>query len=90
MSDPSAQPVLLQAVSALTASFKGLSPSDDEIFDATEDEPSVDEKASAVAAARQDTRLTNLRARIEDSVKQVVEAWNGDGEIADVSEHYRS
>lgn len=45
----------------------------------------MDEKAAAVAAARQDPRLISLRSRIEESVKQVVEAWNGDGEVADVS-----
>lgn len=83
--DPSAQPILVQTISALTASFKGLSPSDDDIFDLSDEGPSSEEKEEAIRAARQDPRLSALRAKIEDAVKGVVSVWNGDGEVAEVS-----
>lgn len=83
--DPSAQEILVQTLSALTASFRGLSPSDDDIFDLSEDGPSSEEKTAAINLAREDPRMVNLRSRIEEAVKGVVEVWNGDGEVADVS-----
>jgi len=72
-------------MSALTASFKGLSPSDDELFDLSDDGLSMDDKAAAVKLARDDERMSRLRSRIEELVGRVVQVWNGDGEAADVS-----
>ena len=84
--DPTAQPLLVLNFSALTASFKGLSPSDDEIFDLSDDDGlSMDDKAASVKLARDDERMVRLRGRIEELVGRVVGVWNGDGEVADVS-----
>lgn len=83
-SDPSAQPVLVQTLAALTASFRGLSPSDDDIFDLSDDGPTSEEKSAAIELARSDPRMVSLRSRIEEAVKGVVEVWDGDGEVADV------
>jgi hypothetical protein len=87
-SDPSAQPILVQALNALTASFKGLSPAEDEMFDLSEDEATTQLKASAISAVRQDPRMIALRGKIEDSIKQVVDAWHGDAAVAEVSSHW--
>lgn len=71
--DPAA---LVQCMHALVACFKGLSPSEDDIF-----EEGVD--TEAIARAR--PLVQPLRQRIEQSVTNVVAGWNGDGEVADVS-----
>ena len=85
-SDPvRAQPVLLQAIEAMTACFKGLWPSDDDMFDLVDETVDPKDKQAAVAAARLDGRAIALRERIERSVASVVQVWTGDGEIADVS-----
>jgi hypothetical protein len=75
-----AQPALVQGMNGLAACFKGLSPSDDDIFDL--EEKAGDEEA--VAAAREDLRMVSLRRRIEQAITSVVQVWNGDGEVADV------
>ena len=82
-SNPEAQPLLVQNMNALTASFKGLSPSDDDWFDMTEDGPSSEEIAEATRVARTDPRMVTLRTNIELAIQSVVQVWNGDGEVAD-------
>lgn len=67
---------------ALTACFKGLSPSDEDIFDlGSEDEEAL--KADAVLLAREDPRMLALRQRIEASVQGIVVVWTGEAEVAD-------
>nr|XP_031862141.1 uncharacterized protein CI109_002554 [Kwoniella shandongensis]KAA5529213.1 hypothetical protein CI109_002554 [Kwoniella shandongensis] len=81
--DPvNAQPVLIQSAAALTACFKGLAPSDDDMFD-TADEEDDKEKEERVKIAREDQRMILLRTRVEGAVSGVVQVWNGDAEIAD-------
>ncbi|ODN73851.1 hypothetical protein L202_07374 [Cryptococcus amylolentus CBS 6039] len=75
-----AQPVLVQALNSLTSAFKGLSTSDDDMFD-TSDDPAV--KEEEVAVFREDPRLVALRERIYLSVEGAVGVWNGDVEVAD-------
>jgi hypothetical protein len=68
-------------MNALTACFKGLSPSDDDIFDLTESDA---DKDAAVRMVRDDPRMVSLRSRVEQGIAGVVQVWNGDGEVADV------
>lgn len=76
--DASTEPALLvQNMNALVACFKGLSPSEDDIFE-------ENTNAEDVALAR--PLVQNLRQRIEQSITNVVAVWNGDGEVADVSD----
>lgn len=86
-SDPvNSQPALVQSLNALTACFKGLSPSDDEMWDLTEDEEDVARRNEGIRVAREhDPRIRDLRANIETSLSSLVSVWNGDGEVADVS-----
>ncbi|RXK39632.1 hypothetical protein M231_03134 [Tremella mesenterica] len=77
-----AQPLLVHALHALTACFKGLTPSDDDIFDLTDDDE-LEQKEIAVKRLRMDQRMFGLRLRIEQVVEGAVQVWNGDGEIAD-------
>lgn len=77
--------MLVQTMHALTACFKGLAPSDDEMFDLSDAEPSSVDKDAAVKTVRQDPRMVALRSRTEEAIRAVVRVWNGDGEIADVS-----
>lgn len=67
---------LLQSINALAACFKGLAPSEDEMFD-------TDEAPKDITSARD--RLQILRQRIEGGVMGVIGVWQGDGEVADVS-----
>ncbi|CAK9779796.1 ARM repeat-containing protein [Cutaneotrichosporon oleaginosum] len=71
---------LVQAMNALTACFKGLSPSDDEIFDVDYDDQA---KQTAIATARSDPAMVALRQRAEQAFTAVVQVWNGDAEVAD-------
>ncbi|WVQ72312.1 hypothetical protein IAR50_001862 [Cryptococcus sp. DSM 104548] len=75
-----AQPVLVQALNSLTAAFKGLAPSDDDMFDTTDD-PAV--KEEEVAIVREHPGMVGLRERIYLSVEGAVGVWNGDVEVAD-------
>jgi hypothetical protein len=77
-SDPSAQALLVQALSSLTAAYKGLTPSDDDMFEL--DAPEVD-----IGPAQADIRMVALRLKIETAIQSVVVVWNGDSEVADVS-----
>lgn len=77
--------MLVQAIGAMTACFKGLSPADDDIFDLTEGSDDGTDKQDAIDAARQDERMIALRQRIERAVARVIQVWSGDGEVADVS-----
>lgn len=70
---------LLQSINALAACFKGLAPSEDEMFD-TDDTP------RNITNARD--RLQGLRQRIEGGVVGVIGVWQGDGEVADVGSAY--
>ena len=67
---------LLSSMNALAACFKGLAPSEDEMFD-------TDETPKDIGPARE--RLRGLRERVERSVGGVIGVWQGDGEVADVS-----
>ncbi|WVF66636.1 hypothetical protein IAT40_001376 [Kwoniella sp. CBS 6097] len=80
--DPSnAQPALIESTASLTACFKGLSPSEDDVFDTSdEDEAAKEEK---VRIAREDPRMIALRQGIEGAVEGVVRVWKGDAEVAD-------
>lgn len=78
------QPQLIQAITALTACFKGLSPSDDDIFDLADVDDDGTDKQDAVDAIRDHSHLIALRIRIEGAVNGVVQVWSGDGEVADV------
>lgn len=77
-SDPSAQALSVQALSSLTAAYKGLTPSDDDMFEL--DAPEVD-----IGPAQADSRMVALRLKIETAIQSVVVVWNGDSEVADVS-----
>ena len=68
----------------MTACFKGLSPSDDDIFDLADEEDDGTSKQDAVNTARVHDRMLALRTRIECTVARVVQVWRGDGEVADV------
>lgn len=76
-----AQSLLIQTINSLTACLKGLSPSDDEIFDPADDE---DQKGEEVKRVRGDERMARLRERIYMAIEGVVGVWNGDSEVADV------
>lgn len=76
-----ATPLLVQSMNALTACFKGLSPSDDDMFDSLDGDDDV--KAAAIATARADPGMTALRAQTEQAISGVVAVWNGDSEVAD-------
>ncbi|KAL7420320.1 hypothetical protein Q5752_005289 [Cryptotrichosporon argae] len=78
-----ARPLLVQSMNALTACFKGLSPSEDDIFDALDDDEVSGSKNMAISAARADAGMTQLRARTEQAVADVVQVWDGDAEVAD-------
>ncbi|ORY23548.1 armadillo-type protein [Naematelia encephala] len=81
--DPvSTAPLLVQTMSALTASFKGLSPAEDDIFDLTS-EDDITATEEAIRSARCDQRMVVLRSRMEESIRGAVGTWNGDGEVAD-------
>ncbi|OXG35215.1 hypothetical protein C367_00450 [Cryptococcus neoformans Ze90-1] len=75
-----AQPLLIQTINSLTACLKGLSPSDDEIFDAVDDE---DQKEEEMKRVRSDERMARLREKIYMAIEGVVGVWNGDSETAD-------
>ncbi|KAK4687604.1 importin-13, partial [Tremellales sp. Uapishka_1] len=77
----SAQPALIQTMNALTACFKGLSPSEDDIFETSEEDD--EEKTRLIGAAREDPRMILVRTRIEQGINGVVQVWNGDSEVAD-------
>lgn len=79
------QPALVQSLNALTACFKGLSPSDDEMWDLTEDEEDIAVRNEGTRLAREDGRINELRGNIESALSTLVSVWNGDGEVADVS-----
>ncbi|KAL1406931.1 hypothetical protein Q8F55_006343 [Vanrija albida] len=76
-----AAPLLVQAMNSLTACFKGLSPSDDDMFDSLEGDDEV--KEAAINAARADPGMVALRQQAENAISGVVTVWNGDGEVAD-------
>jgi hypothetical protein len=76
-------------MNALAACFKGLSPSDDDMFDLDDGDETTD-KAAAVAAARSDPTMLSLRGRIESAITAVVQVWSGDAEVADVSVRFVS
>ncbi|WWD06250.1 hypothetical protein V865_004336 [Kwoniella europaea PYCC6329] len=84
--DPTnAQPALVQSTAALTACFKGLSPSEDEMFDTT-DEGDEAAREEAIALTREDPRIVELRRGIENAVEGlvgVVGRGEGDAEVAD-------
>ncbi|KAK8844673.1 hypothetical protein IAR55_006522 [Kwoniella newhampshirensis] len=81
--DPvNAQSILIQSTAALTACFRGLAPSGDDMFD-TADEEDGDEKEERVRLVREDQRMVLLRTRVEGAVAEVVQVWNGDTEVAD-------
>lgn len=73
--------VLVQAMYALTACFKGLAPSDDDMFDSLDEDDEV--KAEAIRLARADPSMIALRQRAEEAFTGVVQVWNGDAEVAD-------
>nr|XP_019048282.1 hypothetical protein I302_02051 [Kwoniella bestiolae CBS 10118]OCF27212.1 hypothetical protein I302_02051 [Kwoniella bestiolae CBS 10118] len=80
-----AQPALVQATAALTACFKGLSPSEDEMFDTT-DEGDEAAREEAITLTREDPRIVELRRGIENAVEglvSVVGRGEGDAEVAD-------
>lgn len=77
-----AVPVLVQAMNSLTACFKGLSPSDDDMFEPEEDDAA---KNAAIAIARGDAGMVALRQQTEQAISGVLGVWNGDGQVADVS-----
>ena len=79
------QPALVQSLNSLTACFKGLSPSEDEMWDLTEDEEDVARRNESVRVAKETDRIRKLRGGIEAALSTVVGVWNGDGEVADVS-----
>ena len=66
---------LLHSMNALAACFKGLAPSEDEMFD-------TDESPKDITLARE--RLQGLRSRVEGAIMGVIGVWQGDGEVADV------
>ncbi|ORX41250.1 armadillo-type protein [Kockovaella imperatae] len=68
-------PSIVKNSAALTACFKGLAPSDDDMFD-LESEKSQAEKDRAVLEVQGD--MASLRERIETTIAQVVERWDGD------------
>ena len=75
---------LVNAIDALTACFKGLTPSEEDIFDV----PDEDEQAKRDAAtmqARSDGRIIDLRSALEMCMQGLVHVFQGDGEVADVS-----
>ncbi|RSH89503.1 hypothetical protein EHS25_002053 [Saitozyma podzolica] len=67
------EPALVQSMNALAACFKGLSPSDDDMFDLDDGDETTD-KAAAVAAARSDPTMLSLRGRIESAITAVVQS----------------
>ena len=75
---------MVKSMSALTACFRGLSPNDDDMFDLESDDTS-EERDKAVAAVRDDPVLVSLRHRIESAIQSVVQVWNGDSDVAEVS-----
>ncbi|WRT63297.1 uncharacterized protein IL334_000202 [Kwoniella shivajii] len=84
--DPSnARSSLVQSTAALTACFKGLSPSEDDMFDTT-DEGDEAAREEAILAVRGDSRIVELRRGIESAVEGlvgVVGKGEGDAEVAD-------
>lgn len=84
MNPAEAQPILVQTMNALTASFKGLSPSDEDIFDLVDETEGID-KDEAVKAIRDALPMQQMRGSIEQAIAGVVQVWNGDAEVADVS-----
>ncbi len=87
---PTGQPALIQAINAMTACFKGLSPSDDDIFDLSDEQDDGTDKQDAVEAIRRSDRMVALRARIQSAIAGLVQVWHGDGGAADVREIYFS
>nr|ODO01293.1 hypothetical protein L204_02021 [Cryptococcus depauperatus CBS 7855] len=75
-----AQPLLIQSINSLNASFKGLAPSDDELFDSSED---LGDKTDDIRRVCEDEGLVRLRERIYMAIEGVVDAWNGDSEVAE-------
>jgi hypothetical protein len=73
--------MLVQSMNALTACFRGLSPSDDDMFDSLDGDDEA--KNAAVAIARQDPGMVALRQRTEQAISGVVQVWSGDSEVAD-------
>lgn len=73
--------MLVQAMNSLTACFKGLSPSDDDLFDSLEGDDEA--KTAAISVARADPSMVALRQRTEGAISGVVQVWNGDAEVAD-------
>ena len=74
---------MITSMSALTACFRGLSPSDDDMFDLETEDTSA-ERDKAVLAVREEQTVVSLRHKIESTVQAVVRAWNGDSDVADV------
>jgi len=74
---------LLNGVNCLAACFKGLSPSDDDIFDLDTEEEEL-RREQGIRAAREDERMIRLRLQIEDAISRVVQIWQGDADMADV------
>lgn len=68
-------------MNALTACFKGLSPSEDDMFETSADDEAA--KNAAIARARADPGMTALRQQTEQAISAVVQVWNGDSEVAD-------
>jgi hypothetical protein len=75
---------LVSNIDALAACFRGLTPSEDDIFDADEDTVANDNRIREVKV---DPRLAHIRQRAEQSIAAVVGVWAGDGEVADVSSY---
>lgn len=72
---------LVPAMNALTACFKGLSPSDDDMFDLTESDESA--RNESITVARSQPVMVDLRQRTESAIQGVVGVWTGDSEVAD-------
>lgn len=68
---------------ALTACFKGLSPSDDDMFE--NDEEGDESRLTAVKIARSDARMMQLRQQCEQAITGVIQVWKGDSEIGEAS-----
>jgi hypothetical protein len=73
---------LIQVISALTACFKGLAPSEDDIFDGPSEEEQA-EKEKLVLLSRQNERMVDLRRSVEQCLNGLV-AVSGEPEVSEV------
>lgn len=56
------------------------------MWDLTEDEEDVARRNEGVRIAKETDRIRELRGGIEAALSTLVGVWNGDGEVADVSQ----